>query len=194
MEIAESLVSKLKKRESESEGITQNKQKVAVLPYIHRLSHNLKKIAGRFGVPVVLTAPSKLSRLCPRVNNKSRKAEACTKKHANKYVECETAVVYEIPTSCGRTYIGQTGRCVNERAREHDLSVRRSPSGNLAVHCDRCPCSPALDETQILGRYKTRTEREIFEAFKIRVKGDACISTSSVLLSDKEFEFISREV
>ena len=35
-----------------------------------------------------------------------------------------TKVVYEIPFSCGQVYIGQTGRCLNERAREHKLAGR----------------------------------------------------------------------
>lgn len=98
---------------------------MAVLPYVHRLSHTLKKIAGRFGTLVVFAAPSKSSALCPRVNNKPHKGEACSKQHVDKYVDWETSVVYDIATTCGRAYIGQTGTCVNERARKHDLSLMR---------------------------------------------------------------------
>ncbi|XP_040070667.3 uncharacterized protein LOC120843379, partial [Ixodes scapularis] len=39
-----------------------------VLPYIHALSHRIKRVAGRFEVPVVFSAPSKLSHLCAAVS------------------------------------------------------------------------------------------------------------------------------
>ncbi|XP_040062456.1 uncharacterized protein LOC120837287, partial [Ixodes scapularis] len=157
----------------------------AVIPYIHNPSHNLKKVAAHFEVPVVFSAPHKLSHLCSKINNKKGEGKVCQKKHANQYVECATSVVYNIPLSCGKSYVGQTGRCINERAREHAWSVKQSPSGNLAVHCDRCPCSPELEKTTVLGRYENKTAREIHEAFRIREQGvSLCISAPSLHLTD----------
>lgn len=37
--------------------------------------------------------------------------------------------------SCGRAYIGQAGRCVNDRAREHTLLLRSTVGGQLPLHC-----------------------------------------------------------
>uniref|UniRef100_A0A147BL58 Putative tick transposon n=1 Tax=Ixodes ricinus TaxID=34613 RepID=A0A147BL58_IXORI len=170
------------------------KGRPAIIPYLHAVSHNLKKVAGRFNVPVVFTAPSKLSSLCKRINYPHRDREECTKKHRNKFLDCSTCVVYDIPLSCGRSYVGQTGRCVNERAREHASAVKQTPSGHLAVHCARCPCTPMFTNTAILGRHSEKTTREVHEAFIIKTRGvDKCVSEPSVALLDKEILFLERE-
>lgn len=39
------------------------------------------------------------------------------KRHKNKFIECATSVVYCIPLTCGKNYIGQTGKCVNDSLR-----------------------------------------------------------------------------
>ncbi|CAN7981596.1 unnamed protein product, partial [Ixodes pacificus] len=102
-----------------------------VLPYVHTFSHRIKQVAEKFDVPVVFSAPSKLSRLCAAVNRVGSSGPRCEVSHRTRYVTCATGVVYLIPLSCGRVYIGQTERCVNVRAREHSLSLRSSPSGHL---------------------------------------------------------------
>lgn len=72
-----------------------------VMPYVHRVSHNLKKVAKRFIIPVVLPAPNKLSLLCKRINKKRRESgeaeDACIKRHATKFRECAVGVTYENP-------------------------------------------------------------------------------------------------
>lgn len=45
--------------------------KTAVMPYIHGVSHRLKKVVGRAGVRLVFSAPNKLSKMCARVNDGS---------------------------------------------------------------------------------------------------------------------------
>ena len=88
----------------------------------------------------------------------------CSKKHVNRFTDCVRNVVYEIPLSCGRCYIGQTGRCFNERAREHRLAVRSNLGGHMGDHCKRCGCTPQLEKTKFLKRASDKTEREIIEA------------------------------
>lgn len=39
------------------------------------------------------------------------------------YVKCNEGAEYEIPLVCGKVYIGQTGRCTNDRLREHAPSL-----------------------------------------------------------------------
>lgn len=164
-----------------------------VIPYIHALSHRIKRVASKFEVPVVFSAPSKLSRLCAAVSRAGRPSVQCDVKHRTPYVACASGVVYQIPLSCGRVYIGQTGRCVNVRAREHSLSLRSSPSGNLAVHCDRCGCSPSFQDIKILARHKNKTAREVDEAFFMASIGaDTCVSAPSVALADDEVVFVNK--
>lgn len=162
-----------------------------VIPYIHNVSHNIKKVGEKHGISVLLSAPQKLSKLCGRVERGDTRLDICQKKHATKYVGCRVGVVYRIPLSCGRVYVGQSGRCVNERLREHALSLRSAPSGNLAVHCSRCECLPYLDNTVILARNKNRKTREITEAFFISECDEGtCVSAPSITLFESELSFL----
>ena len=45
-------------------------------------------------------------------------------------------VVYEVPCAdCGHVYIGETGRTLKKRLKEHDYAVRREdPKNKIAVH------------------------------------------------------------
>ncbi|CAN8002302.1 unnamed protein product, partial [Ixodes hexagonus] len=190
--VAESLVRFFRGYTSPREKPRPNSRPV-VLPYVHALSHRIKRVADRFDVPVVFSAPSKLSRLCASVGRAGRPSVQCDIKHRTPYVACASGVVYQIPLSCGRVYIGQTGRCVNIRAREHSLSLRSSPSGHLAVHCSRCGCSPSFHDIRILSRHKNKLAREIDEAFFIATHGaDSCVSAPSVALVGDEVEFIRK--
>lgn len=163
-----------------------------VIPYIHRLSHNVKKVAARYNVRIVCSAPCKLAKVCPMMTKKP--PETCSKKHDTRYTQCVKNVVYSIPLKCERVYIGQTGRCFNERAREHRLAVSSNMGGHLADHCKRCGCEPLLNETTFLRRAKNKTEREIIEAVFIKRAGEKCVSTPSLALSDKEVSFLKDNV
>lgn len=70
--VSEGLISKIKKRctnhHDDLEGTREPRKKIAVIPYYHKLSHNLKKIGQRVGVNVVFSAPNKLSQLSKRSN------------------------------------------------------------------------------------------------------------------------------
>lgn len=148
--VSESLLQKLKKTGKKQ--LLQDKEKkklpIQAIPYIHKVSHNIKKIAARNDVGVVFSAPGKLSKLCPMLHQ--RKRPACTMRHAIRYTGCKKQVTYEIPLTCGRVYIGQMERCFNERAREHALTIRNSAGGNLLEHCKRC------DRKKQCGRKKER--------------------------------------
>ncbi|KAH6932529.1 hypothetical protein HPB50_007168 [Hyalomma asiaticum] len=76
-------------------------RRVVVVPYAHHLSHRLKETAAKCGVPVLLSAPEKLSRMCPPVDNREHNRPGCTKKYADPIVTCSTGVVYRISLSFG---------------------------------------------------------------------------------------------
>ena len=127
-----------------------------VVPYIHGVTHRLNKIGTRQGVKVVCSAPNKAYAMCRKVNlAQANNTGTCNTKHKNKYVQCEKGVVYNIPLSCGRVYIGQTGRCVNHRAREHAANIRAlTGPGHLAAHCQACTCEAKLEMGTILAHHK----------------------------------------
>lgn len=96
--VAEALLRKMCMQNNRSQSAsTDAHQKVAVMPYIHKLSHNIKKIAGRSKVKMVFSAPQKLIKLCNQ--RSSRVQRGCKKQHKGSFVACATNVVYSIPLS-----------------------------------------------------------------------------------------------
>lgn len=122
-----------------------------VISYIHDVTRNLWKVGQRNNVPVVFSAPNKMTRLCRQINFPQPSSDRCSTKHRNKYVKFATGVVYDIPTTCGMTYGGETGRCLNDRTCEHAASTRMTPSGDLAIPCNKCSCIQAFNYTNISG-------------------------------------------
>ena len=191
--VAGSMLKKAKEVDCNTvEHVTHERKKVVVLPYLHNISHNLMKIAKRVGVDVVLSAPLKLSSLCARVNAGVRKPRGCNKKHREPFVSCVEGVVYSIPLTCGKEYVGQTGRCINDRLRENRYNVGNlALSGHLAAHCARCGCKPLFNCAHSLARNSDQLTREIIEAAEIKHR-DA-VSCPSIRLSEKEMLFLSRQ-
>lgn len=179
----------------DTQAANQEKEKrknVVVVPYIHAVAHNLKKTGKRAGVNVVFSAPEKLIRLCSKVNTRERKRRECGTRHHNQFVACKEEVVYSLPLDCKRSYIGQTGRCINDRLREHHNKVEKLVAeGHLAAHCKQCGCKPQYDKCKLIGKGNHKITREIIEAFEIHRQSDKCISMPSVALSEKELKFLA---
>ena len=104
--VAESLYRDLKNQNRPRDDISLQQQKCAVIPYIHGVAHNLKKIGNKAGVRVVMSAPEKLSKLCSETCPVQKEKKCCKINHRNDYVQCAQTVVYRIPMSCGRAYVG----------------------------------------------------------------------------------------
>lgn len=179
------------------------RNRIAVIPYMHRISHGLKNVAGRYGVRVVFSAPNKLGRICKMVEKKLSRQKAgtgCSVKHVSPFVPCSTGIVYSLPFSCGDVYIGQSGRCVNVRLMEHRASLRNNPFAHVTRHCkaheesSQEKCNPVYKDTSILWRHNDNLTRELVEAFHIRKSEGKCISQASVTLYDKEFAFMSKNM
>lgn len=90
-------------------------------------------------------------------------------------------------------YVGQTGRCDNVRVREQSLSLRSSPSGLLALSCEKCTCSPLFDDINVLARHRSKSARKINDAFFIVAMTRACVlSAPSIALASDEVHFIRK--
>lgn len=189
--VAETLSKKLKQPPANPESPGIERCKVQVMPYFHAISHNMKRVAKKHGVKVVFSAPRKLSGLCARIQNKQPKKNSCKTQHRTRFADCAERVVYSIPLSCEKVYIGQTGRCINDRIREHRTCLNNERGSNLAEHVRQCRCSPDLKSVTIVGRGSTKQEREIIEAFFIYKHGEKCVSEPSVVISQKEVSFLS---
>lgn len=62
--VAEKVLKKLRVVASPDQDVAQKKQRVAVVPYMHKTAHDLKRIANRLNARVVFSAPEKLAKLC----------------------------------------------------------------------------------------------------------------------------------
>lgn len=134
-------------------------RKVAVITNVHSLSHKFCKVGARYGVNVLFSAPNNVAKVgaaVQRTIEASESSTGCRIRHVAKFVLCKIAVVYHIPLSCGRTYIGQTVQCVQVRLLEDNNSLEKKstnfwPSTVLSVGvCRFFKCEAFLNEPQAL--------------------------------------------
>lgn len=69
---SEVMLQKLKGKRRKSNCVTQEKRP-EVVPYCHRVAHNLKNVTTKYKIPVVFSAPQTLSMLCSRISKASKK-------------------------------------------------------------------------------------------------------------------------
>ena len=82
----------------------------------------------------------------------------------------EKSVVYEIPCKgCYKTYVGETGRGVDVRLKEHRSDVKFHRTSNaIVLHIEECHHLPDWNETKLLEKnVKKRTRRKVLEAAHI---------------------------
>ena len=112
---------------------------------------------------MVFSAEHKLGWTCAAVDKKllgqSKRHHGCDIKHREKLVECGKGLVYHIPLSCRKCYVGQTGWCFNNRLLDHKASLRGSPCSNLSLHCRECGCVPLLSDARVLSRLKDKSKK-----------------------------------
>ena len=79
------------------------------------------------------------------------------------------SVVYAIPcASCDRSYIGETGRGLKTRLREHQRDLTNMCMTNaLVVHADKTGHLPSWSSAQIIFKTKGKEERKALESAKI---------------------------
>lgn len=190
--ICEKICRTIKTNKATSQQTKKPRPPFVVIPYIHGVTHKLKKIANRQNVQVICSAPNKAYSMCRKINQVPiNTKEKCNTRHRTQYAPCEKEVIYHIPLTCGRFYIGQTGRCINDRAREHAANLRNlAGPGHLAAHCRTCLCTAELDNLHIMGHHRNRVAREVLEALAIDEGDDKCVSIPSLTLQAKEKLFL----
>lgn len=77
----------------------------------------------------------------------------CNTKHRPEFAECAEGVVYIFGSSaCERMCIGQMGRCINYRIREHRTSLNNGAGSHLAQHVREGKCTAELKSVLIVER------------------------------------------
>jgi len=77
--------------------------------------------------------------------------------------------VYKIDCSCGKSYIGETGRSMKIRLKEHtaDIKNERSRTSALAEHSSKTKHHVCLESARIIAREDNYHKRKIREAIEI---------------------------
>lgn len=103
-------------------------------------------------------------------------------------------VVYKLHLSCKKAYVGQTGRYLNTRLREHCNKVQKDKDGSLAIYCQEYDdCEPLYDACTVIFRDADRRTREIVEAAETQRVGD-CVGTTSLSLRLEELAFLDEHL
>jgi hypothetical protein len=87
------------------------------------------------------------------------------------YLGLKTQGVYSIPSECGDVYIGQTGRSVDTRMKEHRRHIRLAHPDKSAVaeHSISWGHRTQLQDTKILSTKSRYTNRLIKEDIEIEL-------------------------
>lgn len=78
----------------------RSKRRILRCPSFRTLLHNIMKVAARYNVRIVFSAPCKLAKICPLMA--SWPPTTCTKKHTTRYTDRPSNIVYTIPLDSAR--------------------------------------------------------------------------------------------
>ena len=114
----------------------------AVLPYIKKgVSEPLRRCLQQQGIRTVFKSNTTLRSHLVRLKDTVDSAK-------------QDGVVYRIPCECGKVYIGETGRSMQERIKEHDRDIRLASTQTSAVseHANKARHHPLWNEVKFIDR------------------------------------------
>jgi len=82
----------------------------------------------------------------------------------------QDGVVYKIPYECGKVYIGETGRAMQERIKEHDSEIQlaRAQTSEVSEHANETGHLPIWKVVKFIDRDLEWYTRRVKEAIHIR--------------------------
>jgi DNA-binding transcriptional MerR regulator len=128
---------------------------VARLPYQWAASHKISRLLVKFNIQTV-HIPAKNIHLLRPVKDK---------------LSLRTSGIYRIPCECGEVYVGQTGRTIEARFKEHRRHVRLNQPERSAVAENSVTKYHRidLDGASKLGTATRHMDRLLMEAIEIRL-------------------------
>ena len=133
----------------------------AVLPYVKGLSEQLRRCLQQQGVRAVFKSETTLRSQLVRPKDAVDPAK-------------QDGVVYRIPCECGKVYIGETGRPMQDRIKEHDRDIRlaRTETSAVSEHAHNTGHKPLWNEVKFIDRDPYYYTRRVKEAIHIRLHPD----------------------
>jgi len=137
---------------------TQEFKSTAVLPYIKGVSEVLRRCLQQQGVCAVFKSDTTLRSHLVRPKD----ALETTK---------QDGVVYKIPCECGKVYIEETGRAMQDRIKEHnrDIWLARTQTFAVSEHANKTGHLPIWKEVKFIDRDPHWYTRRVKEAIHIRL-------------------------
>ena len=134
----------------------KDERPLCVLPYVRGLSEKLADTCRKRGVKAVFKTRNTLRHQLTRVKGKHKNAEK--------------GIVYQIPCKdCSLSYIGETGRPLNVRIKEHQRAVRNGDMKNaIAVLSEKETHRIDWDNAKILEKEQNWKRRKLKESLHIR--------------------------
>ena len=150
-------ITKTRKPSSSAEPTIEYKA-IAVVPYVKGLSKQLRRCLQQQGIRAVLKSETTLRSHLVRPKD----AVEPTK---------QDGVVYRIPCECGKVYIGETGRPMQDRMKEHERDIRlaRTQTSAVSEHANNTGHNPLWNEVKFIDRCPHWYTRRVKKAILIRL-------------------------
>jgi len=135
---------------------TNSHQITTVLPYIHGVTDHIGRILRKKNIKTTFKPLNKISQILPSA------------KDARHALSCKG--IYKIPCDCGSVYIGETGRSIQTRIKEHQryVKTRSSAHSALAEHFLDTGHKICFDQTSVVSKSQHYFPRKIREAIEIK--------------------------
>ncbi len=138
---------------------------VVSIPYLGTIYHQLARKAKHYGITLVPKTTHNIWSVLPKLKTPTPLTQ-------------RSGVVYGIACSCGKKYVGQTGREISTRAEEHRKSWTHN-SGAFQYHPSPIH-EPNFNGIRIITNEKSMEIREVKEAFLINQCGNASIENANI--------------
>ena len=135
---------------------TKEYKSMVVLPYVKGLSETLRRNLQQQGIRTVFKSDTTIRSQLVRPKDPADPNQ-------------QDGIVYKIPCECGKVYIGETGRPIQERIKEHDRDIRFARTQNSAVseHANITGHKPLWKEVKFIDKEKHWYTRKVKEAIHI---------------------------
>jgi hypothetical protein len=134
----------------------QERKTTAIIPYVSSVSNRIGRVLKRYGIRTIYKPTTK-------IRSKIRSVKDS--------LEFKVPGVYKMICNCGKVYIGQTGRTIETRIKEHQLHCKKGNIERSAVaeHLNICKEPINFHETEILHKSEDFYQRIIKEAIEIKI-------------------------
>jgi predicted GIY-YIG superfamily endonuclease len=131
------------------------REKLAFLPYVKGTSEKIGKVLQKYAIKPVFRPINKIKDILRPVKDK---------------LPLHASGVYHVKCSCGMCYVGETGRLVSTRIKEHIRHTKNCDNhiSAIATHSTELKHSIEFDSTKIIASADNYFERKILEAIEIK--------------------------